>query len=128
MPRLLRSTSVRLALGYAALFAASSLLLIGFLWWRTAVLLDRRNDAEIATATREIAEQLRDFGVAGAIEAIQARIAAPADPRDIVLLADSELKPLAGNLSAWPSQMAQATGWLRTTIARAGQMHEVRLI
>ena len=47
MRNLLRSTAVRLAFGYAVLFIVSSLLLAGFLWWRTALYLDREIDAVI---------------------------------------------------------------------------------
>ena len=107
MLRLPRSTSVRLALGYAALLAASSLLLVGFLWWRTAVLLDRRNDADISAASQQITEQLRDFGTRGAVAAVEERASAAADPRKILLLADGELKPRAGNLTVWPPQVAR---------------------
>src|ERR1051326_7046100 len=99
MLRLPRSTSVRLALGYAALLAASSLLLVGFLWWRTAVLLARRNDADISAASQQMTEQLRDFGTRGAVAAVEERASAAADPRKILLLADGELKPMAGNLT-----------------------------
>ena len=66
----LRSTSMRLALGYAALFAASSLLLVGSLSWHTAGYLDRRIDGVIAADARQISNQLRDFGLPGAVEAI----------------------------------------------------------
>lgn len=128
MLRLLRSTSARLALGYAALFALSSLLLVFFVWWRTAVLLDRRNDAEIVAATRHIAEELRGFGEVGAVAAVKDRVAAPADPRNILLLADHDFKLLAGNLAAWPAEVGPNTGWLWTSLARDGAMHEARLL
>jgi signal transduction histidine kinase len=122
------STSVRITLGYAALFAFSSLLLIGFLWWRTAMLLDRRNDADIVAEARLIADQMRDFSVRGAVAAVQDRIAAPADHREILLLADPALKPLAGNLKAWPPQVVDKTGWLWTSLARNGATDQVRLL
>jgi len=128
MLRLPRSTSVRLALGYAALLAASSLLLVGFLWWRTAVLLDRRNDADISAASQQITEQLRDFGTRGAVAAVEERASAAADPRKILLLADGELKPMAGNLTVWPPQVARTQGWFWTTLPRDGGVHEVRLL
>jgi len=128
MLRLPRSTSVRLAIGYAALLAASSLLLVGFLWWRTAVLLDRRNDADISAASQQITEQLRDFGTRGAVAAVEERASAAADPRKILLLADGELKPMAGNLTVWPPQIARTQGWFWTTLPRDGGVHEVRLL
>jgi signal transduction histidine kinase len=128
MLRLLRSTSVRLALGYVALFVASSLLLVGFLWWRTAGYLDRKTDAVIATDAREITDQLRDFGLPGAIEAIRVRTAeAPGDP-GIYLLADQRLKPLAGNLPAWPAAVGPKPGSYEVEIAADGQLRTARLL
>src|SRR5215469_2007452 len=84
----LRSTSVRLALGYAALFAASSLLLLGSLWWHTAGYIDRQIDGVIAADPRQIADQLHDFGFRGAVEAVNERIAEAPDGQAIYLLAD----------------------------------------
>jgi hypothetical protein len=128
MLRLLRSTSVRLALGYVALFVASSLLLLGFLWWRTAGDLDRQTDAAIATEAREISDQLRDFGLPGAIEAIRARTAeAPGSPA-IYLLADRRLKPLAGNLPAWPAAVGPKPGSYEVEIVASGQLRTARLL
>lgn len=65
MLKILRATSVRLALGYMVLFAASSLIMIAFLWWRTAGYLDRRTDAAIHADSRQITQVLGDFGVKG---------------------------------------------------------------
>jgi signal transduction histidine kinase len=128
MLRPLRSTSVRLALGYMALFVASSLLLLGFLWWRTAENLDRQTNAVIATEAREITDQLRDFGLPGAIEAIRVRTAeAPGGP-GIYLLADQRLKPLAGNLPAWPAAVGPKPGSYEVEIVDNGQLRTARLL
>src|SRR5476649_1854699 len=70
MTRILPSTSLRLALGYAGLFIVSSLLLVGLLWWRTAAYLDREIDAVILADTQAIADRFRDFGLNGAIQAV----------------------------------------------------------
>lgn len=128
MPRFLRSTSLRLALGYAVLFALSSFVLVAFLWWRTVVLLDRRNDAEILASSHQIAGQLRDFGLPGAIDAINDRVAGAADPRTVLLLADGARKPVAGNLPEWPHQVSGKTGWTWAELAVGGGLHEARLL
>jgi signal transduction histidine kinase len=128
MLRFLRSTSVRLALGYVALFVVSSLLLLGFLWLRTTEDLDRQTDAEIATEAREITDQLRDFGLPGAIEAIHVRTAeAPAGPA-IYLLADQHLKPLAGNLPAWPAGVGPKPGAYEFEIVENDQLRTARFL
>jgi signal transduction histidine kinase len=128
MLRPLRSTSVRLALGYVALFVASSLLLVAFLWWRTADSLDRQADAVITADAHEIADQLRDFGLPGAIEAIRVRIAEDPGRQAIYLLADRQLKPLAGNLPAWPAAVGSKPGWYEVEIVGNGQLHTARLL
>ena len=76
MLRLWRSSSVRLALGYAGLFVVSSLLLVGLLWWGTAGYLDRESTAVIQTDANAIKEDLLYRGVAGVTETVTARAAA----------------------------------------------------
>ena len=67
LKRLLRSSSVRIALGYALLFILSSALLVGFLWWQTTDYLDRATDAVIVADTQAIGDRLRSFDLPGAI-------------------------------------------------------------
>jgi len=65
MIRLLRSASVRIAFSYAAVFIVSTLLLVSYLWWRTANYLDQEIDAVIAAGTPRRAS--RDLGRAALI-------------------------------------------------------------
>jgi len=123
----LRSTSVRIGLGYAALFAASSLLLVGSLRWHTTGYLDRRIDGVIAIDARQISEQLRDFGLSAAVEAINERVAEAPDGQAIYLLADRQLKPLAGNLAVWPAEVASKPGSYQVELVRHGQLRATRL-
>jgi signal transduction histidine kinase len=124
----LRSTSVRLGLGYAVLFATSSLFMVAFLWWRTAGYLDLQADAVIAANAREITDQLRDFGLSGAIEAIHERVAESPDGRSVYLLANRQLQPLAGNLPAWPAAASPKPGSYQVEILRDGQWRAMRLL
>jgi signal transduction histidine kinase len=127
MIRLFRSSSVRLALGYAALFIASSLLLVGLLWWRTAGYLDRETDAVILSDARAIGDRLRDFGLPGAIETVRDR-GANGDKNAIYLLVNPAFQRLAGNLNAWPSEVGYATGWHQAEMVPGGQVHATRLL
>ncbi len=102
MLRLLRSTSVRLALGYAALCVASSLLLTTLLWWGATSYLDRETHAVIQAYVQTVTDGLRRQGVPGAIATVNEHVAKAADGRTVYLLADATQKPLAGNLAAWP--------------------------
>jgi signal transduction histidine kinase len=124
----LRSTSVRLGLGYAALFVASSLLLVAFLWWRTVGYLDRQIDPEITADAQEITDQLRDYGLPSAVEAIHERIAEAPGNQAIYLLADRQLKPLSGNLPAWPAAVGSKPGTYQIEIVGDGRLRVVRLL
>ena len=126
--RLFRSTAVRLALGYAMIFVLSSLLLVGFLWWRTAAYLDREVNAVILADTRAIGDRLRDFGLLGAIEAINERVGKSDDARAIYLLTDPALAPLAGNLAAWPLGLGGEQGWHQIPLTFRNQLHATRVL
>lgn len=128
MPSLLRSTAVRLALGYALLFIVSSLLLVGFLWWRTALYLDREIDAVIIADAQAIADRLEDFGLPGAIETINDRVHQAGDEHAIYLLVDPRLVPVAGNLQAWPLQAGSAPGWYQFALERNGKLYATRAL
>ena len=128
MRRLLRSTSIRLALGYAALFVVSSLILVGFLWWRTADYLDREIRAVIVADTQAIGDRLRDFGLSGAVATINERISRTADEHTIYLLTDPGLRPLVGNLDAWPLSVGRTPGWYQVQLVRDGQPHATEVL
>jgi signal transduction histidine kinase len=116
-----------LATGYAALFAASSLLLVGSLWWHTAGYIDRQIDRVIAADARQISDQLRDFGLTTGVEVIHERVAEAPDDSAIYLLADRHLKPLAGNLSTWPAGVGANPGSYEVELLRDGQLRATRL-
>lgn len=128
MLRLLRSSSVRLALVFAGIFVAAALLLAGILWWRTGAYLDNETDAVIAADTQAIGDRLRDFGLPGAMSTIQERIAETADEHAIYLLADPTLMPLAGNLTAWPAAVGPNQGWYQAPLVREGHPYAARLL
>ena len=128
MIRLLRSASVRIALSYAAVFIVSTLLLVSYLWWRTANYLDQEIDAVIAADTRAIADRLRDFGLAGALATVADRVKQTADEHTIYLLADPLLNPVGGNLNAWPAEVGRDTGWYEVKLVQAGKLHATRIL
>lgn len=128
MNKFLRSTSIRLALGYAGLFVVSSLVLVGFLWWRTAIYLDREIDAVIVADTQAIGDRLRDFGLSGAIQTINERISRTADEHTVYLLTDPRLTPIAGNLDAWPLDVGRPQGWYQVQLVRGDKPYATRVL
>jgi len=126
--RLLRSTSLRLALTYGAIFVVFSGLLVSFLWWRTAAVLDREINAVIVADTRAIGDRLRDFGLSGALQTIEQRVRQTADERAIYLLADPRYAPVGGNLSSWPAEVGEKPGWYDVDLIREGKRHATRAL
>lgn len=128
MLRLFRSTSLRLALGYGALFVVFSLVLVGLLWWRTAGYLDREINAVIVADTQAIGDRLHDFGLAGALKTIDERIGQTADEHAIYLLADPSFTPIGGNLTDWPGEIDRDPGWHHVDLMRDGKRHATRIL
>jgi hypothetical protein len=124
--RVLRSTSLRLALSYGALFIAFSALLVGLLWWRTADVLDREINAVIVSDTRAIGDRLHDFGLAGALQTINQRVSQTADEHAIYLLADPTYARVGGNLTAWPPEAGETPGWYQIELVHDGKRHATR--
>ncbi len=127
MIRLFRSSSFRLGLGFAGLFVASSLILVGLLWWRTAGYLDREIDAVIESDERAVGDRLRDFGLAGAMQTVQDR-GTNGDKNAIYLLVNPAFERLAGNLSAWPAEVGFSTGWYHAQMTHDGVPRATRLL
>src|SRR5215475_11207986 len=126
--RLLRSASVRIALSYAVVFIVSTLLLVSYLWWRTTNYLEQETDAVIIADTRAIGDRLRDFGLPGALAAINDRLKLAADEHAVYLLTDPLLTPVGGNLSAWPAQVGRDPGWYEVKVVQNGKLHATRIL
>jgi signal transduction histidine kinase len=99
---LLRSAGFRLALVYAVLFGLSALALIGYLWWASTGLLTRPVDDAIQSDVVALAERWREGGLTALRDTIQDRLARQVQPDALYLLADPLLRPIAGNVEAWP--------------------------
>jgi signal transduction histidine kinase len=124
----LPSTSLRLALAFAALFIVSSLVLVGFLWWETTGYLESEVDAVIVADTRAVGDRMRDFGLSGAIATINERITRAADERAIYLLTDPGLSPIAGNVDAWPGEVPSTAGWYSVRLLYRDVPHLTRVL
>jgi signal transduction histidine kinase len=113
-------SGVRFGLIYAALFGASSLALAAFLWWSTAGLLDRQNEAAIMVDVQGLAERLEEGGIPALVDTLEQRIAGNIDDDAVYLLADSLLQRLAGNLEGWPRRVGMDSAWADLVIDRGG--------
>lgn len=107
---------------------AAALLLAGLLWWNTTGYLDRETDAVIAADTRAIGDRIEDFGLAGAVQTMNERIAADADNRGIYLLTDPRRRSLGGNVDAWPLKVGPRPGWYEIELVHRDRLHMARLL
>ena len=125
--RLLRTTTFRLALVYFGLFGVSAVVLVGFLYWSTAGFMARQTDEAIEAEIRGLAEQYSQFGTIGLVRALNRRTSQARASRGLYLLTDASLRPLAGNLSAWPREEAQPDGWITFELEYADRRGAVDL-
>ncbi len=119
--RLLRSFSFRLAFTYMALFGASVLLLLWFIYWSTAAYMSRQADATIAAEITGLAERYDMDGLAGLINVINKRLSRKPTGSSIYLLTTAINTPIAGNLNRWPAIEADKDGWLNFQLENASQ-------
>jgi signal transduction histidine kinase len=112
----IRSTVLRLAIGYAVLFAGSALVLAGYIYWTTESYLARQTDKTIVASADGLLERFRSGGVTALVRAIETRLAEEADEEEIIALVDGGRRVLAGNLENPP---ADGEGnWFDMEIAR----------
>ena len=120
--RLLRTSTFRLSLLYVALFGASVLVLLAFIYWTTVRVIDSQTSDTIEAEVRGLAEQYRARGMRQLVAVIEERSGPYGDPDSVYLLAAPGFRRLAGNLSAWPREAAGAegeTGWVKVSARRA---------
>ncbi len=110
--RLLRSSPLRLAIAYVALFGSSALVLVAFFYWSTAGFMLRQADEATEAEIAGLAERYRIAGIAGLSSLIEERLARQPSGSSLYLVTDSNFKPLVGNLSGWPQAAADEDGWL----------------
>ena len=98
--RLIASSSARLAMLYAALFALSSTLLLGTVYWASAGYLSSQTNAGIDTEIELLAERYRSSSLRDLVRLIDQRISRGSAL--VYVLADPLGRRIAGNLVRWP--------------------------
>lgn len=119
--RLLRSFSFRLAFTYMALFGASVLVLLGFIYWSTAAYMSQQTDATIDAEITGLAERYDMDGLDGLIDVINERLSRKPTGSSIYLLTTALNTPIAGNLNRWPAVQADKDSWLNFRLENAGR-------
>ena len=71
--KLFRTSTFRLSAIYLAFFALSVGALLGYVYWNTALLLERQVDETVRAEVQALADQYRQRGLAGIIAARRRR-------------------------------------------------------
>ncbi len=118
--KLFHTSIFRIALLYLLLLSATLLALTAFVYWSTSNLIDHQASETVDAEIQGLAEQYQEEGLSRLTEVIGERSGIAKNLESVYLLADSEFRPLAGNLAAWPEGRPGAGGWLRVALQRSG--------
>lgn len=126
---LLNTTTFRLALVYLALFAASAIALLGYVYWNTAGFLARQSDEAVQAEITGLAEQYAQGGLPLLVHTVIQRSRDPG--QSLYLVVNDRGSVLAGNLDRRPSEEPGPDGWMefsfhRRTLDGGASFHPAR--
>ena len=110
MNKFLRSSAFTLAFGYVAFGIAALILFAAPLWYAYYVTLQDARREGLRTDAQRLSEIFRRQGVSGLSTYIDNRVGMQIPGERILLLADSTLHPMSGNLPEWPASVPPAPG------------------
>jgi signal transduction histidine kinase len=113
---MMRSSAVSLALGYVALGIAALVLFAAPLWYVWQVTIQEGRAVILQADAQRLTDVFRRDGAAGLKNFIDARVEMQIAGDRILLLTDASMRPLAGNLPAWPSGVPTAPGNFTTHV------------
>ncbi|WP_339833633.1 HAMP domain-containing sensor histidine kinase [uncultured Parvibaculum sp.] len=109
LTNLLKTSTFRLAVIYLALFAASAITLLAYVYWNTAGFLARQTDEAVEAEITGLAEQYRQGGLPLLVHTVIQRSRDPG--QSLYLVLDPAGRVLAGTLDARPGVEPGADGW-----------------
>jgi signal transduction histidine kinase len=113
---MMRSSALSLALGYVALGIISLVLFAAPLWYAWQVTIQDGRSEILQSDAQRLTDVFNRGGGEALKNFLDARINMQIAGDRILLLTDSSLKPLSGNLRIWPSNVPAATGNYRINI------------
>lgn len=121
MNKFLRSSAFTLAFGYVAFGIAALILFAAPLWYAYYVTLQEARTEALRTDSQRLSEIFRRQGVSGLSTYIDNRVGMQIPGERILLLTDSTLHPLSGNLPLWPASVPPEPGEFDLPITLAGK-------
>jgi signal transduction histidine kinase len=103
--RLIRSSALTWALGYVLLGVAALAAFAVPLWYAWNVTIFSAREEILRDDAQRLTEVFRREGVEGLTSYINARVGMQIAGERTLLLTDSNYRPLAGNLKAWPQEI-----------------------
>jgi len=110
--RLVGTHAFRLAGLYFAVFALSVLGVLFFVYWATVDFVERQTEATLDAEITGLAEQYAQRGLSGLVQIVAARSAGDRGDGMLYLVINRDGRPLAGNISGWPSGEPSPSGSL----------------
>ncbi|HSM20557.1 MAG TPA: ATP-binding protein [Hyphomicrobiales bacterium] len=107
---LLKTSTFRLAAAYLFVFVLSVAAILAYVYWNTAVLLERQIDNSIEAEIAAFASEFQQTGLPGLLEAIDRR--SQLDSNHVYLFTNPLGRRLAGNLNALPVAATGSSGWI----------------
>ncbi|MFN4230671.1 HAMP domain-containing sensor histidine kinase [Parvibaculum sp.] len=107
--KLLKTSTFRLAVIYLALFAASAITLLAYVYWNTAGFLARQTDEAVEAEIAGLAEQYRQGGLPLLVHTVIQRSRDPG--QSLYLVLDPAGRVLAGTLDGRPQVEPGPDGW-----------------
>ena len=107
--KLLRTSTFRFAAVYLMLFALSSGAVLAYVYWNTAVLLERQTDEIIEAEVTGLNEQYRQRGLDGLISIVAERSTQSRD--GLYFFSNYFGRRLAGNMDGKPDEVSGKSGW-----------------
>jgi signal transduction histidine kinase len=107
---MIRSSALSLAFGYVALGIAALILFAAPLWYAWQVTIQEGRVEFLQSDAQRLADVFRHDGIEGVKTLIDTRVQMQLAGERILLLTDASLRPLAGNLPAWPAGVPAAPG------------------
>src|SRR6202047_2488319 len=110
MISMMRSSALSLALRYVAIGITALVLFAAPLWYAWQVTIQDGRAEILQVDAQRMAEVFRRDGAQGVRSFIDARVRMQIASERILLLTDASMRPLSGNLPAWPSNVPTLPG------------------
>jgi signal transduction histidine kinase len=116
-----RTTVARMALIYIGVFSVTTIVLFGSVYVLTLRAMDDATENLMESQLLGLNEQYASLGLRGLVAVIRERSQSLDRSRAVYLLADEQLRPLVGNLTAWPQLNAQRGKWFEFNVMVNGE-------